>query len=68
MAEPPKNGVRMVVFLTEVDFKGLYYCHISCSKYKIKWDTLYVGSDFNTFLINFQYLIDIRILSIIYQD
>ena len=22
MAEPPENGVRMVVFLTEVDFKN----------------------------------------------
>ena len=25
MAEPPENGVRMVVFLTEVDFKTQQY-------------------------------------------
>ena len=24
MAEPPKNGVLMVVFLTEVDFRSLF--------------------------------------------
>ena len=30
MSEPPKNGVRIVVFLTEVDFRNMYLfngCH-----------------------------------------
>ena len=41
MVEPPENGVQIVVFLTEVDFKMIRNCSVKISVPSPYYSTMY---------------------------
>ena len=57
MAEPPKNGVRKVVFLTKIDFSNMDIwqppCHVhmvyECPLVRVRFNYTLPGSNLNVF-------------------